>query len=530
MVFAKKSYEEIRDSILEQITKGIVNEEHVYEPNRTKYKLANTPVKSIVKVEGVVDGATHTFNQGADYRLTEDMLEWMARGEKPDERTAFYVNYVFGASSNVTDINPGSVVRTIVEAVSREVEFLYEQLGQVYLAGFIDTAGGSALDLVVSILGVERKPAEHATGKATFGRSTDPGDAQVNRESHLYDGKTIYEMMNVPVKSIAKVEGVSKGNAYTFEQGVDYARVDRGIEWLAEGKKPDSNSMFHVDYVAYEQIRIPAETRVSTYSRRPEEVKDYVTTEERVLEKTDAGSWEANVPVRSMLAGRPGNVYAGAVNVMPQPPMGVEYVINREDILNGTDEESDAELRERAKRALEVAGKATLVSLEAGVRGIEGVDSILVEDMPDGVSGVVKIIVDGGDTEEIKRVIDDVRAAGIRVEFLRPKPVHIDVNLTVTIRRGATPSKVQRDVEADVRSYLSSLEIGDDVIYSRIVGAAVNVEGVHKVAEMTVKAYRTEGEEAIKSIEENVEITSEERAVARAVNVIIKTSEGKKPE
>jgi len=231
-----------------------------------------------------------------------------------------------------------------------------------------------------------------------------------------------------------------------------------------------------------------------------------------------------------MLAGRPGNVYAGAVNVMPQPPMGVEYVVNREDILNGTDEESDAELRERAKRALEVAGKATLVSLEAGVRGIEGVDSILVEDMPDGVSGVVKIIVDGGDTEEIKRVIDDVRAAGIRVEFLRPKPVHVDVNLTVTLHRGPTPSKVQRDVEAEVRSYLSSLEIGDDVIYSRIVGAAVSIEGVHKVAEMTVKAYRREGEEAIKSIEENVEITSEERAIARAVNVLIRTSEEKKPE
>ncbi len=232
----------------------------------------------------------------------------------------------------------------------------------------------------------------------------------------------------------------------------------------------------------------------------------------------------------AVAAGRPGNVYAGAVNVMPQPPMGVEYVINREDILNGTDEEPDEDLRERAKRALEVAGKATLVSLEAGVRGVEGVDSLLVEDMPDGVSGVVKIIVDGGDTEEIMKVINDVRAAGIRVEFLRPRPVHIDVNLTVALRKAAKPSKVQKDAEAEVRTYLSSLDIGEDVIYSRIIGAAVGVEAVHDVTEMTVTAHRKEGEEAIKSIEEKVEITSEERAIARAVNVLIKTSEEKKPE
>ena len=530
MAFVKKSYEEIRDNILEQITKGIVNEEHVYELNRTKYALANTPVKGIVRVEGVVDGVSHTFSRGVDYRLTEDMLEWMAGGNKPDERTPFYVNYVFGVTSGISDINPGSVVRTVVEAVSREVEFLYEQLNQVYLAGFIDTAAGSALDLIVSILGVDRKPAEHATGKVTFGRSMDPAEVQVDREAHLYDGKTIYEMTDAPVKSIARVEGVSEGNSFAFEQGVDFAILDRGIEWLDDGKKPDPNSMFRVDYVAYEQIGIPAETRVSTYSRRPEEVKNYVTTEERTLEKTESDAWEADVSVRAVVAGRPGNVYAGAISVMPQPPMGVEYVINREDILNGTDEETDADLKERARRALEVAGKATLVSLEAGVRGIEGVDSILVEDMPEGVSGVVKIIVDGGETEEIQSVIDDVRAAGIRVEFLRPRPVHIDVSLTVVLHRGVAPSKVQRNAEADVRSYLSSLEIGEDVIFSRIVGAAVSVEGVHKVAEMAVKAYRREGEEAIKGIEENIEITSEERAVARTVNVIIKASEERRLE
>jgi len=528
MTFVKKSYGEIRDSILAQITKGIVNEKNVYEPDRTRYKLANTPVKSIIKVEGVMDGTRHIFKDGVDYRLVGDMLEWLPEEDKPDDRTAFSVNYVFGFPLSITDINPGSVVRNLVEAVSREIEFMYAQLNQVYLAGFIDTATGSALDLVVSILGVDRKPAGHATGKVTFGRSTDPPEVQISREAHLYDGKAIYELKTLPVKSIVKVEGVVEGASYTFEEGVDYGQMEKGVEWLAGGKKPDYNHMFYVDYVAFEQIKIPAETRISTYSRTPEEVKDYVTTEERVLEKTIGGSWEADVPVRALVPGREGNVYAGMITVMPQPLIGVEYVVNREDILNGTDEESDEELRARAKHALEVAGKATLISLESAVRGIEGVSSMLVEDMADGVPGIVKIIADGGDTNEIKRVIDDVRAAGIRVEFLRPKAVHLDVTLSVTLQRGAEPSRVESDVEAKVRSYISSLKIGEHVIYGRIIGAAMSVEGVYDVDEVTIKAYRKEGEEAITSVKENIEVSSEERAVARAVSVLTKTLEGKK--
>ncbi|MBS7634393.1 baseplate J/gp47 family protein [Candidatus Bathyarchaeota archaeon] len=526
MAFVKKSYNEIRDAILAQITRGIVNEEHIHEIYRTRYKLDNTPVKSIVKVEGIMNGARHTFREGVDYKLSGDMLEWLPNGNKPDDKTPFYVNYIFGAPSGITDINPGSVTRTIVEAISREIEFLYEQLNKVYLAGFIDTASGSALDLVVSLLGISRKPPEHATGKVTFGRSTDPAEVQVNREAHFYDGKAIYELNSLPIKSIIKVEGPVSGSSYIFQRDIDYIVVNRGIEWLVEGKKPDYNTIFYVDYIAYEQIKIPAGSRVSTYSPTPQEAKVFVTTEERVLEKISEGVWEADVPVRALTPGTAGNVYAGMITVMPQPLMGVEYVINRGDILSGTEAESDEDLRARAKHALEVAGKATLTSLEAGVRGVEGVTCVLIEDMPDGVPGIVKIVVDGGDEDEIKKVIEDIRAAGVRVEFLRPKPVYLDLSLTVVLGREVEPSEVEREIEGKVRGYISSLKIGEDVIYSRIIGAALSVNGVYDVGEVIIKAYRRDGE-MVTSTKANIEISSEERATARTINVLVKTSGGK---
>lgn len=521
MAFKRKDYEEIRDSILFQITRGIINEKHVFELYRTKYKLDITPVREIVKVEGLMNGVRHVFKRGVDYRLVDDMIEWLADGDKPDDKTPFYVNYIVNEPSGITDINPGSVVRTIVEAISREIDYLYAQLNQVYLAGFIDTASGSALDLVVSLLGVERKPAEPATGVVTFGRNTDPGEITVSSEAHLFNGRKRYELKSFPVKSIVKIEGTLNGSTNVFEQGKDYILTEDNVEWLDEGAKPDLNTVFYVDYVAYEQIKIPVGTRVSTYARRPEDAKVFITTGECVLRKTSDGRWEADVPVRALIPGKLGNVYAGAITVMPQPLVGVEYVINREDILNGVDEESDEELRLRAKHALEVAGKATLTSLEAAVRGVEGVSAVLVEDMPDDVPGLVRIIVDGGDADEIRRVIDDVRAAGVRVEFLRPKSVYIDVNLTLIVKNGFSEQDIERSVESKIRSYVSSLSIGEDVIFNRIIEATLSVEGVYDVRDVSVTAYYESGE-VIASERDNIVIDSDERATMRNVNILIK--------
>src|SRR5262249_61609242 len=88
--------------------------------------------------------------------------------------TTFYVDYALppgDSPSPLTDINVGSVTRTLSEAIGREIATVYEQINRAYLAGYIDTAEGTSLDLVVSILGVTRKPKELAVGLATFFRA-----------------------------------------------------------------------------------------------------------------------------------------------------------------------------------------------------------------------------------------------------------------------------------------------------------------------------------------------------------------------
>lgn len=70
----------------------------------------------------------------------------------------------------VTDFKVGSVIRTMYESFAYEIALLYEQSHQVYLSAFIDTAEGAQLEMVVSILGIQRGLPDFAEGVVTFER------------------------------------------------------------------------------------------------------------------------------------------------------------------------------------------------------------------------------------------------------------------------------------------------------------------------------------------------------------------------
>jgi hypothetical protein len=516
--YVKKTYRQIAKDILTQICGGETAEEHDYVVGKTSYELSSIPVTGVKMVEGTFKGSKKLFVKDTDYKLTADSVEWLGGGDHPDQDTSFTVQYTFRRASAISDVNPGSVVRTIAEAISREIEYLYLQMEEAYLSGFLDTATGDALDMVVSILGIKRKPPLPSSGYVTFGRSTEPEILAVNSEVHLYDGSLEYALNKQLIKEIAKIEGTIKESPVTFEKDVDYTLAGKNVRWLPGGKKPDTKTVFRVDYSAYREIAIPKGTNVTTFSTRPEETRLFTTTDETSLAATREGKWETETPVICTTPGRWGNVLAGTVTVMPQPIQSVEYVINKADITNGVEIEGDSELKERAKHALEFAGKATHSSLESAIRSIEGVRSLFIEDMPEKVSGIVKVIVDGGDMDKISHIIDETRAAGIKVEVFRPKIVYINVSLTLILEKEVSPTGVATQAEKQIRGYLSSLEIGDDVLFSRIIDSVLSDRSVRDVKNVRISAHRGEAE-IVESEMENIEISSEERAEPRTINI-----------
>ncbi|HXU32003.1 MAG TPA: hypothetical protein VN851_15640, partial [Thermoanaerobaculia bacterium] len=167
----ERPYQEVVDDLLTALVGGVVNEPIEFDVKADAYRLAE-PARDVRSVTGTKEGARHTFLKEIDflYREGDNALVWEG-GDRPDDETSFYVDYYRRDSrSPLTDLTVGSVVRTIAEAIGREIATVYVQIDQAYQSAFLETAKGKSLDLVVSILGLTRKTKESAAGLVTFFR------------------------------------------------------------------------------------------------------------------------------------------------------------------------------------------------------------------------------------------------------------------------------------------------------------------------------------------------------------------------
>ncbi|GJH28936.1 baseplate J/gp47 family protein [Caballeronia novacaledonica] len=167
-----RTYPDLVDDLLTAVVGGVVNEPVVYDLKQPSYPLSQ-PAQAVRSVKGMVsdDSALTVFQQNVDYVFSagDSSIAWQDKAAHPLDETTFYVDYFpANAQSPLTDINVGSVTRTLTEAFGREVATVYQEILNAYRASFIDTATGRSLEYVVSILGVTRRDSDFATGLATF--------------------------------------------------------------------------------------------------------------------------------------------------------------------------------------------------------------------------------------------------------------------------------------------------------------------------------------------------------------------------
>jgi hypothetical protein len=291
-----RPYQEIVGDILTAIVGGVVREPIIYDANASHYPLANQAdtqrnIRSItgsVTPPGALYPVHYTFQNGVDftYSAGTNAVVWITTGKSqvPDDGSTFYVDYFLANSTSpLTDINIGSVTRTLSEAISREIATVYQQINLAYLSGFVDTATGQSLDLVVSILGVTRLTAEYATGLVTFFRDQAAGNGS---------------------------------------------------------------------------ITIPEQTVLTTSDGKA----SFVTTSLATLQQ---GQIRIDVPVSATGAsvGQAGLVGANTINTLAQSILGIDHVINFDPTIQAASNETDDQLRARAKAVLRGLNKATVASL-----------------------------------------------------------------------------------------------------------------------------------------------------------------------
>lgn len=102
-------------------------------------------------------------------------------------------------STSITNLNPGSVIRTILETIAKAMSDLYGLIHTVTRAGFIQTAEGKWLDLKVRELGLLRKQGQKAAGYITFYRNE-------SKDNNI----------TIPAGTIVKTGKNSEGQEYRF--------------------------------------------------------------------------------------------------------------------------------------------------------------------------------------------------------------------------------------------------------------------------------------------------------------------------
>jgi hypothetical protein len=417
-----RPYLELVDDLLTAIVGGVVNEPIEFDVKSSSYALGE-PARDVRTVTGTVEGEHHAFQPLVDFVFGagDNSIVWQDGGTLPDDETTFFVDYFRVVSrSPLTDLNVGSVTRTLSEAIGREIATVYAEINRAYLSAFIDTAEGTSLDLVVAILGVERKRQDFAEGLVTFFRAA----------------------------------------------GADGA------------------------------IAIPQGSLLTTTRGEA----SFEVAQPRTLQR---GQDRIDVPVRATEASRgdAGIVPAGTITVMAQPLVGIARITNFDPTARAAEDESDPELRERAKAALRGIGKATIAALVQAafaerVRSIDVWDPNGPPGRNSGRLGSVRMLVEVEPERfpSVAGALDATRAAGVeavvaaRYVFFKPRIVgRLEPGLTAL---GKT--KVVEQAIAALQEYVDGLSAGDPASGAALLAALGSVSEIREPRFVDVVAWRSD--------------------------------------
>ncbi|GAC87911.1 hypothetical protein Gbth_015_035 [Gluconobacter thailandicus F149-1 = NBRC 100600] len=207
-----------------------------------------------------------------------------------------------------------------------------------------------------------------------------------------------------------------------------------------------------------------------------------------------AGVQNISVPVRCQTAGAIGNVPIGAICLMGTAISGIDTVTNPAAFLNGSDQETDAELR--ARFPLWLAAKASASRAAVG-NAVLGVQTGLSYSLRDGLavddtarSGYFTVVLNDGSgvpsdqlLTQVYDTVDEVRALGVAFGVRAPSLLVLNVSMTVVVPASVGTQQAITAIQDAITQDIAGRTVGSGYAYSRLsylayVGAGVTVTSV----------------------------------------------------
>ena len=473
--------------------------------------------------------------------------------------------------SPVADINTGSVSRTLVESVGREISIMYEQMEAAYNAGFIDSARGNALDMVAAILGIRRKSAQYATGSTTFSRrkanqdvtiprgtrvstvSSDPSEVKVFETTMTVTLGRANNDVEIPVKAVTP----GKEGMADFETIVKLESPIIGIDRVLNKKPTTIGTERETD----EELRARAKSVVLSAGK---------TTVESIRNAVMSIPGVRGVTVNDMPDGVPGEIDV----IIDGPDMADTEGSASQAVIEAVKRVRPAGIRVNIKSTTLVRTEITVfVSLTDIARTDEEMDRTL-DSIRDSINDYI-ISLNSGDNiirnklvtalfgnenmdnldelvittkvfdEKVRGLVEDTRkrmdertkdveigeyervdlsSVDIRTQFSPRLISYVQIDLyarVIPTKKTIFLEKLREGIENQIQVHFEKLRGGEVVDYTRVFNLLKSVEGISELEELTVSALHEESGLTVNDAKDNIPTSENEIVKLRNIDIEI---------
>ena len=473
MSYAAEPYAQFVEDLVTSITGGVARESFTFIPDQAPFKLAppGPLVPSTLRVYGQLAGSFVRFVRDRDFSLVSAL---------DDQKSANVYTVQWKMQPDGTPIGRA----------------LLPEVGTPFYANY-DHTGPS--------------------GAAPILSDRNPGSVvRLLSESFARE----YAVVSRQLEAVYEAAFLDTSTGRDLDQLVALLGLVRRDHSYAVG-----SVVFARNTPAPAEAFIPAGTKLST-SQPPLLV--FETTADVTLQR---GNLSVEAPIRALVKGASGSVAANLVSVFHRPIIGLETVSNPQATQLFGANETDEELRTRARRALETSGKATLGALLGALSTLSTVagdvmpqvreKDILIQEDHANRPGMIVLNVAAPLSEataaQAVQLIEETRPVGIRVVHnldaqsgdatttpgtgLVPDDQEIPADATsvsgplffpvkivaAVLPVSATLSPSERDtlkasVETALRAAVAEAGVGEPLVYNRLIAAVMSIDGVLDVA------------------------------------------------
>ena len=300
----------------------------------------------------------------------------------------------------------------------------------------------------------------------------------IDNKYYKSQGSIFYDVMSViaedNIKMYSRFTDIFK-NAFGLTAEGKY--LDLKVSEVGLERKVGIKAKGNVKFKGEIGTKIPFNTVVVC------DTLQYVTLFDTVIDNSDG----VNIEVEAVEVGTKYNVLANSITKLGIPISNVSEVTNEVAFTNGTDTESDAELRKRYfEKVREQATSGNAYHYKQWAISVDGIGQAKVYPLWRG-AGTVKVIVIGSNgrnvnqdkIDEVKSYIDDRRPIGATVTVENARTKNIELSVRISKNPLVDISLIKNQLIEEINGYLADVNIkSSSIYYGKISAIMYGINGV----------------------------------------------------